>query len=215
MLFRSCDVDSRQTNQAACPRAHVPTASGGARRERICRRAAPARRRLSDPDLQPAWPGGFGTPPGALVGPSRGDRSTPSSGDSGPGSSPVRTSHWRTPVGCSPVRAGSRASRREAGIAYPDKSFPRGRGGGPARFPVAARDTVTASAPESHKAPGLVASNSPAGKGSKSLFLFGITCQSSSGPAGGTSDSYGLGRGAAGPDRRCTTTAAGALRAIV
>ena len=39
--------------------------------------------------------------------------------------------------------------------------------------------------------------------------------QSSSWPAGGASDGYGLGRGAAGPDRRCTTTAAGALRVIV
>ena len=52
--------------------------------------------------------------------------------------------------------------------------------------------------------------------------VFGITSNtlvrsshSSSGPAGGASDGYGLGRGAAGPDRRCTTTAAGALRAIV
>ena len=52
--------------------------------------------------------------------------------------------------------------------------------------------------------------------------LFGITSntlvrssQSSSGPAGGASDGYGLGRGAAGPDRRCTTTTAGALRVIV
>ena len=52
-------------------------------------------------------------------------------------------------------------------------------------------------------------------------FLFGITSntlvrssQSSSGPAGGASDGCGLGRGAAGPDRRCTTTAAGALRVI-
>ena len=51
---------------------------------------------------------------------------------------------------------------------------------------------------------------------------FRITCntlvrsgQSSSGPAGSASDGYGLGRGAAGPDRRCTTTAAGALRVIV
>ena len=51
---------------------------------------------------------------------------------------------------------------------------------------------------------------------------FGITCnarvrssQSSLGPAGGTSHGYGLGRGPAGPDRRCTTTAAGALRVIV
>ena len=50
-------------------------------------------------------------------------------------------------------------------------------------------------------------------------FVFGITSntlvrssQSSSGPAGGASDGYGLGRG---PDRRCTTTAAGALRVIV
>ena len=50
--------------------------------------------------------------------------------------------------------------------------------------------------------------------------LFGITSntlvrssQSPSGPAGGASDGYGLGRGAAG--RRCTTTAAGALRVIV
>ena len=54
------------------------------------------------------------------------------------------------------------------------------------------------------------------------LRLFGVTCstlvrsgQSSSGPAGGASDGYGLGRGAAGPDRWCTTTAAGALRVIV
>ena len=53
-------------------------------------------------------------------------------------------------------------------------------------------------------------------------FVFGITSntlvrssQSSSGPAGGASDGYGLGRGAAGPDSRCTTTAAGALRVIV
>ena len=51
------------------------------------------------------------------------------------------------------------------------------------------------------------------------LILFGIasntlvrSSQSSSGPAGGASDGYGLGRGAAGPDRRCTTTAAGAVR---
>ena len=36
--------------------------------------------------------------------------------------------------------------------------------------------------------------------------------QSPSGPAGGASDGYGLGRGAAGSDRLCTTTAAGALR---
>ena len=33
--------------------------------------------------------------------------------------------------------------------------------------------------------------------------------------AGGASDGYGLGRGAAGPGRRCATTAAGALRVIV
>ena len=39
--------------------------------------------------------------------------------------------------------------------------------------------------------------------------------QSSSGPAGGASGGYGLGRGAAGPDHRCTTTAARALRVIV
>ena len=52
--------------------------------------------------------------------------------------------------------------------------------------------------------------------------VFGITSntlvqsnQSSSGPAGGASNGYGLGRGAAGPDRRGTTTAAGALRVIV
>ena len=52
--------------------------------------------------------------------------------------------------------------------------------------------------------------------------LFGITSKtlvrsgpSASGPAGGASDGYGLGRGAAGSDRRCTTTAAGAaLRRI-
>ena len=54
------------------------------------------------------------------------------------------------------------------------------------------------------------------------MQLFGITSntlvrssQSSSGPAGGASDGYGLGRRAAGPDRRCTTTAAGAIRVIV
>ena len=52
--------------------------------------------------------------------------------------------------------------------------------------------------------------------------VFGIFCStlalsslSSSGPAGGASDGYGLGRGAAGPGRRCTTTAVGALRVIV
>ena len=52
--------------------------------------------------------------------------------------------------------------------------------------------------------------------------LFGLTSntlvrssQSSSGPAGGAFDGYGLGRGAAGPDRRRTTTVAGALRVIV
>ena len=39
--------------------------------------------------------------------------------------------------------------------------------------------------------------------------------QSSSGPAGGASDGYELGRGAAGPDHQCTTTAAGTLRVIV
>ena len=56
------------------------------------------------------------------------------------------------------------------------------------------------------------------------LELFGITSsilalsgQSPSGPAGGASDGYGLGRGAVGPGCRCTTTvtAAGALRVIV
>ena len=53
-------------------------------------------------------------------------------------------------------------------------------------------------------------------------ILFGVTCntlvrsiQSSSGPAGGASDGYGPGRGAAGPDRQCATTAARALRVIV
>ena len=57
---------------------------------------------------------------------------------------------------------------------------------------------------------------------SRAHSLFGITShtlvrssQSSSGPAGCASDGYGLGRGAAGPDRRCTTTAARALRVIV
>ena len=52
--------------------------------------------------------------------------------------------------------------------------------------------------------------------------LFGITSntlpdlvKSPSGPSGGASDGYELGRGAAGPERRCTTTAAGALRVIV
>ena len=39
--------------------------------------------------------------------------------------------------------------------------------------------------------------------------------QGPSGPAGGASVGYSLGRGAAGPDRRCTNTAAGALRVIV
>ena len=57
-----------------------------------------------------------------------------------------------------------------------------------------------------------------------SSHLFGFTSntlvrtsQSSSGPAGSASDGYGLGRGAVGPDRQCTTvaTAAGALRVIV
>ena len=33
--------------------------------------------------------------------------------------------------------------------------------------------------------------------------------------AGGASDGYGLGRGTAGPDRRCTTTTDRALRVIV
>ena len=52
--------------------------------------------------------------------------------------------------------------------------------------------------------------------------VFGITSntlvrssQTSSGQAGGASASYGLGRGAAGPDRQSTTTAAGALRGSV
>ena len=48
-----------------------------------------------------------------------------------------------------------------------------------------------------------------------SLNTLALSSQSPSGPAGGASDGYGLGRGAAAPDRRCTTTAAGALRAIV
>ena len=46
--------------------------------------------------------------------------------------------------------------------------------------------------------------------------VFGITSntlvrssRSPSGPAGGASDDFGLGRGAAGPDRRCTTTTPG------
>ena len=39
--------------------------------------------------------------------------------------------------------------------------------------------------------------------------------QSSSGPAGGASEGYCLGRGAAGLDRLSTTTADGALRVIV
>ena len=52
--------------------------------------------------------------------------------------------------------------------------------------------------------------------------VFGITSnilalpsRSPPGPAGGASDGYGLGRGAAGPGRLSTTTAAGALRVIV
>ena len=62
----------------------------------------------------------------------------------------------------------------------------------------------------------------PATEVYRASSVFGITSntlvrssQSSSGPAGGASDGYGLGRGGAGPDRRCTTTAAGALRVIV
>ena len=45
--------------------------------------------------------------------------------------------------------------------------------------------------------------------------ILALSSQSPSGPAGGASDGYGLERGAAGPDRRFTTTAAGALRVIV
>ena len=45
--------------------------------------------------------------------------------------------------------------------------------------------------------------------------ILALSGQSPSGAAGGTSDGYGLGRGAAGPDRRITTAAAGALRVVV
>ena len=47
------------------------------------------------------------------------------------------------------------------------------------------------------------------------LYQNALFSQSSSGPAGGTSDGYGLGRGAEGPDRQCTTSTAGAIRVIV
>ena len=52
----------------------------------------------------------------------------------------------------------------------------------------------------------------------ESLPIFNIlalSSQSPIGPAGGASDGFWLGRGAAGPGRRCATTAAGALRVIV
>ena len=45
--------------------------------------------------------------------------------------------------------------------------------------------------------------------------ILALSSQRPSGPAGGASDGYGLGRGAAGPGCRCTTTVAGALRVVV
>ena len=47
--------------------------------------------------------------------------------------------------------------------------------------------------------------------------VFGITSNTlvRSSQSSSASDGYGLGRGAAGPDRRCTTSAAEALRVIV
>ena len=45
--------------------------------------------------------------------------------------------------------------------------------------------------------------------------ILALSSQSRPGPAGGASDDCGLGRRAAGPGRRCTTAAAGALRVIV
>ena len=56
-----------------------------------------------------------------------------------------------------------------------------------------------------------ITSNNVFGIASNTLVRSG---QSSSWPAGGASDGYGLGRGAAGPDRRCTTTT-GAVQVIV
>ena len=70
-------------------------------------------------------------------------------------------------------------------------------------------------------------SNPPRGRPARRRCLrvvsvFGITSstlalsgQGPSGPACGASDGYGLGRGAAGPGSRRTTTASGALRVIV
>ena len=46
-------------------------------------------------------------------------------------------------------------------------------------------------------------------------IILAVPSQSPSGPASSASDGYGLGQGAAGPGRQCTTTAAGALRVIV
>ena len=45
--------------------------------------------------------------------------------------------------------------------------------------------------------------------------ILALSSQGPSRPAGGASDGYGLGRGAAGPVRQSTTTAAGALRVII
>ena len=45
--------------------------------------------------------------------------------------------------------------------------------------------------------------------------IYQASSQRPSGPAGGASDGYGLGRGAAGPGRLRATRAAGALRVIV
>ena len=86
----------------------------------------------------------------------------------------------------------------------------------PSESRVASRRGAESAAAVTGKTTALcLASLAPAAVFGVSSSTLALSSQSSSGPAGGASDGYGLGRGAAGPDRRCTTTAAGALRVIV
>ena len=107
----------------------------------------------------------------------------------------------------------------------PRRPGPRARGGaqrphGRADLPLVRRDTRREMG-RTHENPGRRAEppRAPAAAGHPVLGTTSNTLvrstQRSSGPAGGDSDGCGLGRGAAGPDRRCTTAAAGALRVIV
>ena len=152
-----------------------------------------------------------------------GGRTAPPRGLAGPGSAPpvLASSPRGGPAGTILAGAARRARRGSAGATGSSPRHSHSAACG--EVTQAAKSRRLPSAPRTHSS-GAAPLPAPlaAACGEVTQAVFRITSntlvrssQTSSGQAGGASASYGLGRGAAGPDRQSTTTAAGALRGSV